>query len=261
MTINDGIRFIYANQSSDEFGVQLCTSFDSTTRSSGEESRTLVTTKSPYSDIFNFHYASYTEPLVFDLIIYNTDNTWIDANKERTLKKWLLKDDRYWLQIDQDDLADIMYFATVSKAEMLNVGAYCGSMMVTFECDSYHAWSGLRKKTYTTVNGTLSFNFNSNVDFDNYILSPVLIITPTLDGNISIINETTGETLTINNCVTTEVLTIDCATDKPKSSTNQLVIDRWNKNTISFKEGLNKMVLTGNFILELRYRLPIRVCG
>jgi len=134
-------------------------------------------------------------------------------------------------------------------------------MLITFLADSSHAWSDLKKKTYTTSNGGLTFSLNEVFDYDDYIVYPTLIITPTINGNITISNTTTNETITLSNCITTEVITLDCKTDKIKSSNSRVMLDNWNKQTISIKEGKNNFVITGNFKMETRYRRPIRVCG
>jgi hypothetical protein len=74
-------------------------------------------------------------------------------------------------------MSDTQFYCIGVSAELLDVGSCSGGMKITFEADAPWAWSGLRKKTYTTVNNTLSFNINSIVDFDDYILYPTLIFT------------------------------------------------------------------------------------
>lgn len=260
-SINDGINFIYANRCSDEYEVQLYTSIDSTTRSSSGERRTLVTSKNAYKNTTDLHGVKYDEPLVFDLIIGNSDGTFIDAYKERELKKWLLKNNRNWLQIDQDDIASISYHCIATEAQLIDVGAYTGALLVTFQCDSPNAYSSLYKKSYTTSSGTLTFNLNNNTDYDDYILCPKVIIKPSSNGNISIKNNTTNKTITINNCVTTETITLDSKNDIIESSNSRILIDKWNKNFLELISGINNITLTGNFLLQLEYRLPIRIGG
>jgi hypothetical protein len=261
MTINDGIVLTLDGKSSDEFNVGLASAFGSTSRSSSAENRNIVTTKNALGEIFNFHYANYDSPLTFDVILYNLDNTYIDAYKERELKKWLLKNKRCWLQVYQNDLVDIEYFVIATKAELLNVGTYSGCLMVEFQCDTYHAWSRLKQIKKSTVNNAITFNFNSVVDFDEYIIYPQLTIVSNANQTIQIKNNTTNETINITNCLVGETIYIDCRTDKIKSSNNTVMLDRWNKSTIGFIEGLNSISLTGNFSLTTQYRLPIRVNG
>lgn len=257
-SINSGIDFIYANETSEEHGVMLVSSVASTSRSGNIESRNIITTRNLLGEIFNFHGVSYDDPLVFDIILVKSDGTFMDNDKERELKKWLMKNKRHWLQIEQNDLADIQYYSIGTKAEIIDVGLNSTGLRVEFSCDTYHAWSNLKTKTYTSTS-TLSFGFNSVVDFDEYIILPNLKITCLGSGTVSIKNNTTNETILITECTNGETIYLDCLTDKISSSTGNVIIGRWNKQTISIVENLNQLTLTGNFKLELSYRLPIRV--
>ena len=260
-SMNEAVRFILGNTSSDEYGVGLASSFGSTSRNINAESRSLITTKNAFNNIFNFHGVKYDSPLQFDIIIYNLDGTYIDCNQERSLKKWLLKNKREWFQVDQDDMSDCQFYCIGVSAELLDVGSYSGGMKITFEADSPWAWSGLRKKPYTTVNNTLSFTLNSIVDFDEYIIYPTLIFTCLGVTNISIKNNTTNEIVVINNCSLNEVITLSCSSDKIKSSTGRNLIADWNKVSLGITENTNSFTLAGNFKVEFQYRLPIRIGG
>ncbi|MDF2700780.1 MAG: hypothetical protein K0Q49_2343 [Haloplasmataceae bacterium] len=260
-SINESIDFIFAGESSKIYGVSLASAFGSTTRSSNVEIRNIVTTTNGLSNIFNFHYVKYDSPMSFDIIIYNLDGSWIDANKERILKKWLLKSKRNWFQVDQSDLADAHYYVIGVSAELINVGIYSGGMKISFICDSPWAWSSLQTKQFFTVSGTLNKNLYINLDFDEYIISPTLAITALSDGNISVTNSTTGETVSFTGCISGEIIIIECSTDKVNTSLGTVILDRWNKNTLSMKEGINSFNLVGNFSMLMKYRLPIRVGG
>lgn len=259
-SINSGIDFIFNSKSSDEYGVFLCTSFGSVTRANNTENRTIITTKNIYNKRFNLHGVQYDSPLTFDIIIANNDGTYIDTYKERELKKWLLCSTRHWLQINQIDHIDVSYYCIATKSEIIDVGAYSGGMLISFECDVPWAWSGINKKSYTS-NTTYTFNFNLITDYDEYILSPMVTIKPTSDGNISIKNNTTNKTATIDNCVTTETIIMDGNKDIIESSNNRVLLDSWNKQFLELISGSNNITLTGNFTMILEYRLPIRIGG
>lgn len=259
MTINNGISFLYNGQSSEEFGISLASSFGSVSRTGNSENRNIITTKNSFTNLFNFHYIQYNEPLKFDIIIYNIDGSWIDAYKERQLKKWLLNSKPSWFQVDQDDLSDVFYWAIGTSCEIIDVGVYSGGMKVSFQTMEPWAWSGLRKKSYTTSNGTLTFNLNMDLDYDDYIVYPQIVATSLGTGNISIKNNTTNELITITGCVLNEVITIDCKNDKVKTNLNTVMLDRWNKVTLGINENINNFTLSGNFSMQLIYRLPIRI--
>lgn len=263
-TRNDAINLIFAGESSSERGYFIASSVGSTSFTSGDENRNLVTSKSIFKDTFDLHYVNDDSPLEFDFILVKVDedNRYIDANDERYLKKWLLKNKREWLFFEQDDLYDTGYFCIINTIEKVDVSTYTAAYRCHVICDSSHAWTSLKKKNYTCVD-TLTFNFNSSVDYDDYILYPSLTIKPTsiTAETITIKNNTTDETITLDNCIDTETIFLDCKTDKIKSSSGRIMLTDWNKKTIGFQEGNNSVSLTGNFTMEMNYRLPVRVGG
>lgn len=259
-SINSGIDFIYGNQSSTEFGVSLASGFGSITRSSSSETRSIIRSKNISDRSYSFHGVKYDSPLSFDLIIYNTDGSFIDTYKERELKKWLMSDNEQWLQIDQDDHSDLFYFCIGVSAELLDVGTYSGGMKINFECNSNGAWSSIKPKTYTTVNGLLDFKINIDADYNNEIIKPSLIITSNSTGTITIKNNTRNESIIISNCIVGEQIVLDGDNGKI-STTNGILLDKWNKKFLKLQDSINDITLTGNFSMKLSYRLPIRVGG
>jgi hypothetical protein len=259
MTIKE-MRILFAGQTSDEYGTFKGYIGSTNTESNDEESE-LITTTNSFKDTWDFHYKKKSAPLQFPITLIKSDGTYFDSYEERAIKKWLVKEKREWLQIDQEDLSDIFFYCHLINPRKVDVGGNNAGIQVTCVCDAPWAWSGLRKKTYTTVDGTLTFNFNGMFDFDDYILYPQLIILPTINGITKIKNNTTSEEIIINNCVTTEQILLDCNTDKIQSSSGRIIISDWNKKTISIVEGINSFTLTGNYSLTFQYRLPIRVGG
>ena len=259
MTINDAIEFLYANESSSSYGVGMASSFGSTSRSGNSENRNIITSKNSFNNKFDLHGVTYDDALSLDIIIYNLDGTYIDSAKERSLKKWLLKNNYNWLQFDQPDLDNLQYHCIANSCEMLDVGSYSGGMKISFVCSEPWAFSELKKKTYTTVSGALNFSLNSVIDFDEYIIYPQIEINCLTSGTCSVKNNTTNETMTFTGCSIGETIMIDCASDKLKTSLGTVIIDRWNKNGVSLIEGNNSFTLTGGFKLIMQYRDPIRV--
>lgn len=259
-SLNNVIRLCFANRWSDEFGLFVVSSLGSDSFASGDEKRSLVVTKSIYKETFDLHYVNDDTPLEFAFILVKSDGNYIDNNEERQIKKWLLKNKREWLYVEQDDMLSTYYYGIITQVEKININSYTGGYKIYFTCDSSHAWSGLNKKDYT-CDTTLSKNIKFDFDYDDYLLYPQLTIKAIDNGNISIENATTNTEVNINNCVANEIIYLDCRNDKIKSSTNRVLIDDWNKNTISFKEGNNNLILTGNFNLSIEYRLPIRIGG
>jgi len=252
-------RFVYADQSSLDFDIWGFVTIGNQRGQSNDEETNPNMTKSAFRDTWNFHGLEYVNPLSFDLTICKANGKYIDANEQRIYKKWLCKNKMNWLSIYQDDISDVHYNCVITNPRTTDIGNMTAGMNFTVTCDSPYPWSGLKSKEYKTVDGILNFDFNHISDFDDYILYPVLIIDPTVNGNISIKNNTTNKTVVINNCVTTETIIIDCKNDKIKSSNGRLLLDSWNKEFFEIVEGLNNITLTGNFDLTMEYRLPIRV--
>ena len=260
-SINDGVDFIYGGISSNEIGVKIASGFGSTTRSGNVETRDIITSSTPSGTVFGFHGVKYTSPNTFDLIIYNEDGSFINEYQERQYKKILMSSTFKWLSIDQDSLSGISYYCIGTKFEMLNVGTYSGGVLVSFQMDSISAWSNQNTKIYATSGGTLNFKMNIDTDYDDEIIKPILIITPTSNGNISIKNVTRNETIAITSCVLGEEIILDGFSGKINTTSNSLLIDRWNKRYLKLQDSSNNLVLTGNFTLEIKYRQQIRIGG
>lgn len=251
--------FIFAGEDNEQHGVFKCI-IGSPTSSGVDEETDIITSTTPYKDTWDFHGKIKSAPLKFPITIALSDGNFIDTVKERELKKWLCKNRYEWLQPCQDDLYNVMYHCImVNPRKVDDLGANVG-MQFDVICDSPWAWTRLKSKTYTS-SGTLTFNFYLSTDIDEYVLYPTVIITPTASGTVKIENNTTDKTVEIDNCVTTEVITMDNNSNKLKSSSGRILLDDWNKQFLAMKEGVNSITLTGNFVMELEYRLPVRVGG
>lgn len=260
-SINDGVDFIYNGISSKEYGIKLATSIGSITRSNNIEVRDIVISNNSTSKTFGFHGIKYTSPNTFDLIIYKEDGSFINEYEERQLKKWLMSSNMHWLYIDQDTLNNIEFYCIGTKAEMIDIGAYSGGMLISFQCDSTSAWSKQIRKSYTTVGSTLNIKLRIDTDYDDEIIKPTLIITPKSNGDISIQSITRNEIVTITDCSNDETIILDGLNGKVNTSGNGLLINRWNKQFLKLQDGVNSITLTGDFTFQIQYRQQIRIGG
>ena len=258
MTIKE-MRILFANEVSDSYGV-FKGYIGSINEDSNDEEASLVTTTNHFKDTWDFHYKNKANPLQFTITLIKSDGTYFDSHEERSLKKWLVKEKREWLQIDQDDLSGVYFYCHLINPRKVNVATNTAGLQFQVICNSGFAWSDLKKKKYTSVS-SLNFNLNNVVDFDDYIIYPQIKISVNSGATISIKNNTTNELLSISGCTVGEVINIDCGKDKLKSSTNRILLSSWNKQMLSIIEGLNSFTLTGDFSVEIVYRLPIRVGG
>jgi phage-related protein len=256
-------NFIFNGISSEEFGVMMCTFSTSSPSSSNDEETEIITVKTYGSDIFHLVNTNYSNPLKFPITLCNTDGTFIDAYKQRELKKWLCRTDGYhWLSVDQDDLYNIRYKCIMSFSDMEHIGRMNGGMYFNVQCDSPFAYTTEQRKTYTCSSDTLNFIFNYSSDFDksDKPYYPSLVITSAITGTIRITNNTTNEYIQFTNCTNGEIITIsDDGT--PTSSINRVIIDYWNYGDLYFVNGSNSITISGNCTLKIIYSYPIRVGG
>lgn len=264
MTINDAAELIFNQESSELYGVRLC-DFESVNEESNDEESDLVTSTTAYRRTYSLHSVEKTAPLKFKITLCKYDKktemgSYIDSETEETLKEWLCTEEYGWLSFDQIDLYNKLYYCVITNPQKLNVGRYSGCMQFTITCNANNAWSKEIRKEYTTVNGTLTFNHYNMAKYNKYELSPTLVIAPTANGNITIKNNTNGKLVTINNCVTTETITLDCENEAGESTSRNIIND-WNIEFLSLDKGLNNITLTGNFKMIMEYRLPIRIGG
>jgi phage-related protein len=257
-TIN-GLNCIFANQSSEEFGVKMGF-IGSNNRDSNDEQWNLVQTKNVVQEIFNYHGKYSSEPLQFKLTFFNDDGSYIDADKQEDLKNWLIRDDFSWLVVDQEDLCDKEFRCTGLSVGLEDVGLRNAGLTVQMTCDCNHAWTGIRTKPYSSTT-TASYQFINPAKFNKYIVYPQLTITPTSNGDITVKNNTTNRTMSILNCVTTETIYIDCRNEIIKSSNGRNLLDDFNKYFLELIQGNNSLTLTGAFTMKMEYRLPVRIGG
>ena len=258
MTIKE-MRILFAGQTSDEYGL-FKGWIESINGDSNDEESVLITTTNSFKDTWDFHYKNKANPLQFTITLIKSDGTYFNSYEERAIKKWLVKDKREWLQIDQDDLGEVYYYCHLINPQKVNVGAETCGLQFSVICDSGHAWSDLKKKSYKSTT-TLNFNINDVIDYGDYIIYPKIKFKVNGGITVSIKNNTTNEILTISDCTVGETIEIDCGKDKLKSSLNRVLLDSWNKQMISIISDLNSFTLTGNFDLDITYRLPMRVGG
>lgn len=252
-------KFTYGNQSSDEFGVFLC-SFDSGDSSTTDEPTNLILSKNNYKKKFDLHGVAIDEPLIFNITIAKVDGTFFDANEEEAVKKWLCKNSWNYLKIEQDDLADKSFCCIINNPQKVKIGKKTGGISFTVTCNSNIAWGEKNKRSYHSTS-TLTFNFNYKEKFDKELLSPVFTIHSKANGTISIKNNTTNKILTVNGCTNGETMIFDSESETFESSTGRALISSWNKTFINMIDGNNSITLTGNFSLTIEYRLPVRIGG
>lgn len=249
----------YNGRSNDELDVYFVL-FDSNGRNSNEGKTTLIQSKTPFKESWDHHKSIPSEQLTFKIAVVNKDGSYIDANKQEVIKGWLDTGKLGWLQFNQEDLYNKYYYCIINNPEPIDVGMQNAGYGFNVTCDCNHAWSKLYTNSYSSTTST-TFSIINNVLVNEYTIEPYITVKSNNNGNISIKNNTTNVTLSINNCTSNEIINIDCKNNKQASSTGRILLDSWNKNYLKLIKGVNNVTLTGNFSMTLSYRLPVMVGG
>lgn len=255
----DGSNFTYGTKSSEEFGVILV-KFDAANIDSVDESTNIITTKNVKSRKFDLHGVIMESPLTFEITISKANGDYFDTLEEERIKKWLCKNSWDFLTVDKSDMMDKTYCCILNNPKRIKIAENIAGLSFSVTCNSNVAWSKLHKLSYTSKD-TLLFRFHYNSKFQNESLHPILIIKPTSDGNISIKNNTTNKTLTLNNCINGETVIFDGENETFESNNGRNILGNWNETFISMVDGNNDIALTGKFNLTIEYRLPVRIGG
>jgi hypothetical protein len=259
MTIQE-MNFIFDNEPSEFYDVMLCT-FDSSNSSSNDEETEIVTVKTNGNDRFRLADVKYSNPLKFTLTIAKVDGSFIDSHEQRRIKKWLCKRNRYcYFLICQDDMDLIQYRCIMTFNSMVDVGRRNAGMSFDVICDAPYAWSSnIYYKVISTSTNTLKIYSDS--DFDDVMLPTTTKITVNGTGNIKITNTSTNEYVEITDCTVGEIITLDGDNEIIESSTNRLILDKWNMEFLELQDGNNNLTIEGNCKVEITYRYPRRVGG
>jgi phage-related protein len=259
MTIN-GYKAIYDGISLDMYGLILV-DIESINEESNDEECELVTSTTSYKRTYSLHSVEKSAPLKFKMTVCKEEGGYFDSDFEEDVKELFCKEKYCWLSINQTDLYNKLYYCIFTNPQKVNVVRGTAGLQFQVTCDSNNAWTNLNSKPYKTVSNTLTFNFNNQAKYANYEICPTLIITPISNGNISIKNNTTNQTITINNCVTTEVITLDSENEIAESSNGRILVNDWNLEFLAMTKGANSITLTGSFSMIMQYRIPLRIGG
>jgi phage-related protein len=157
----------------------------------------------------------------------------------------------------------VCYFGLFTEVEPIIVDGKLYGMKFTFVCNSPF---GYTPKQVYTVSGGSSIVINNISDERETNIYPVIEITPTATGTITITNETIGHSFSIK-CVANNKVTIDCANMTIQDtagivSFSDLQIglnDLTSLWTPELVYGNNTISVTGNATVNIECRYPLKV--
>ena len=250
-------RFVFDGISCEEYGI-MCASFSSSTMDTiSAQVSDLKTEKSIRGDIYHITSQNYSEPLTYTMQIVNRDFAPISTVQERALKKWLCQRGSYKrFCVLSKRYADIWFFANINNPKSIYVADTVG-LEFTVTTNAPFGFSDIRDKTWIMDGNDTIEDFY--VDNDEELpIYPDLTITLADAGTFTFRNESiTGvpNTLTIENCIAGEVITLECGYPYISSSiASHRVFDDFNKFWPYLIDGYNRIWVDKACTLEFQYR-------
>lgn len=190
------------------------------------------------------------QPLEFGLSFYFEDN--YDTNKLREVARWLDQDE-YKSFYTTDNTNRIFKCMLVSDSKLLHNGLKQGYVNLNFRCDSPYSYSPIYQ---TPIYNSVS---EQDIEIQNYgdlDCHPIIYIQKIGDGDITIKNlSDSGKEFTFTTLVDGEELEIDCENEIIKTNIDNFYrYDSFNDNYLRLLYGANRLQLTGNFKLIMKYR-------
>ena len=250
--------FTYDGVTSDDMGVIIC-SFDGGNEISAIGSSVEITTvKSPNSNRWLKTNASHKEPLIFTFSICNNpcnndDDMPFSADEQREIVRWLARKDYHYLSFDQDGFENIYYNCYIALDKKQVAGETIG-FNLTVSCDAPFGYSDERI-IKTTDNEVTVLDTSDEIGS----IIPTTTITVKSNGTVTLYNENTNETTTIENCIAGEKITFtDMLRVSSNSADHNTFYDDFNyvypKIQNSFRSNVNKIQLTNCSSLTMTWR-------
>ena len=166
-----------------------------------------------------------------------------------------------WMQIlDYYDDGDNIWFR--SKITKVSYKKVCGrvvGIIFELECDSSYGYS-IENNIRINVKSNVPFYiFNNTDDLQNYVY-PLITISPSSAGNVTLINETENFSTEIKNVKENETVTIDSKNQIIYSDiVHDLILNDFNLNWVRLLPNKNQYKLNTDAIVTFHFRVPRKV--
>lgn len=244
------VSFSYNGISEDEIGMTITTSEEFI-----GNSPIPVYLGDKYSEKLKFQVTVIKNPCVFDEPMYFTakDCRWI-------LRELISKNGYQWTKIIMYDLdEDIWYRAKISNISYERIGSHIAGLILEFECDSHFAWTPERSITVQAKANQPFYIYNDSDDLSGF-LYPLILISPSSSGTITITNKINNQITEIQNIQANEEITIDSQKEIISSNLNhELLLDDFNLCWPGLMPGKNEYVCSTNANIIVKYRSPRKV--
>lgn len=261
------LDFQYDGRYLSDYGFMICTlgyGSDFETRTAG--SRITFNKVSRHrGKIYSLVGTQYDECItaVFD-ICKNTDNNedenmYITTDEYRSLMRWLNRNEFLHFRLlgtEEEDM-DTCTFNASFNVDKVMVNRQLAALELTLETDKPFGYGRERKYVWTVTNTGTPCVLEDRSDEIGYIY-PNMKITCNSGGNLSIHNDLENCTMTVNNCASGEVLTVDGSAQIIESSVkSHKVYDDFNFEFLrignTMKNNHNKITVSLPCKLEISY--------
>ena len=251
----DNFNFNGKNMSS--FGFITAT-FDSDETTSVKDialAKTLNTERIGTNPVNYLYNVSYGDPLVFSATLLKERGEELTMTEFRQVVKWLTVDDYKRLVIDNKKCKDCYFMCVVSNIQVYDNGEFPIGVCCEFTCDAPYGWTDW---LFTPTANPVSID----IDTDDVLnpIKPKFHLKIEAAGDVTLSNETTGETMVLKDLLEQEDCVVDCERCILTSSiTNRNLYKSFNRKWISFVDGVNKFSFSGVPTITISARIPREV--
>lgn len=171
------------------------------------------------------------------------------------IHKWLMPFDTKFrkLYINDENYHGYYYECKITEIRNKCISGYPYAIKCKILCKSQYMYSNEIKKTFESPSTPLTFTVMNDSSKE---LKPTYIFKCNQEnGNINLKNNTTNQIMYLSNLKINEIITIDSNLQELYSNQNYMVMERFNKNFLKFKTGVNNLTLNGNVgLFEIKYK-------
>lgn len=166
-----------------------------------------------------------------------------------------------WLKLVNNSVmeTDFYYRARVSAIEYERLGPHVVGYDITFELDGGMAYSEEQSITISARANTKFYVFSNSDDMHDYTL-PVINVTASTSGTLTLTNNTDSWSSVMKNMTAGERLTIDCKHELLSSSrTRTYILNDFNLHWPRLISGKNEYVCSQNATITFTFRAARKV--
>lgn len=256
-------EFLFNHHSSIEYNI-VCGYFDMPSGNVSGGVQTNLSTESNYDgSSFYIINNNYSEAINFELSIVRnhcSDGiTFFSQREIRAIVTWLCNPIDYCdFQIKDDLYNNIIYRAKFTKPQYHTMGDKVVGMTFTCTFERPYGLSEPRRYNFALDSSNSRFKtFNGSDETTKCLYPKTVIIRVVEAGEVSLHNlaEDNHTATTFTDCITNEIITMDCEHRRITSTNNDNpILSRFNKHWVRFVSGENEFETNGDFEIEIEYQ-------